>query len=176
MAPETSPESGSGGEALDNVPGTIVSPEPQPVEESRHEPFEAVPACPTFCGGGDQVGQYWPTGRPAVTVYHPDGTPKFEWWFLADEAHREDGPACIHYGRDGSRLERWYRHNQRHRTDGPAIVERDGAGAIRRTEWWLAGEAVTVAAEAFLAETGARWPFDPATETRFLERMLRRSA
>lgn len=123
-----------------------------------------------------QAGRYHQTAKPAVTVCHPDGTPKFEWWFLADEAHREDGPAYIHFGRDGSRLERWYRHNQRHRTDGPAVVELDQGGIVVKAEWWLGGKDVTAAAESFLAETGARWPFDARTEARFLEQVLRRAA
>lgn len=123
-----------------------------------------------------QAGRYHQSGKPAVTVYHPDGSPKFEWWFLADEAHREGGPAYIHYGRDGSRLERWYQHNQRHRTDGPAVVERDSDGRVLTAEWWLGGKDITAAAEAFLAETEARWPFDARTEAGFLEQVLRRAA
>ena len=123
-----------------------------------------------------QAGRYHQTGKPAVTVYHPDGTPKFEWWFLADEAHREDGPAYVHYGRDGGRLERWYRHNHRHRTDGPAVIEFDPDGVVLKAEWWLGGKDVTTAAEAFLAETGTRWPLDARTEARFLEQVLRRAA
>jgi len=122
------------------------------------------------------AGRHHQTGKPTVTVYHADGTPKFEWWFVADEAHRVDGPAFIHHRQDGSRLERWYQHNQRHRTDGPAVIERAGDGSIRRAEWWLGGRNVTAAAEAFLAETRAPWPFDATQEASFLDQMPRRTA
>ncbi|WP_051248786.1 hypothetical protein [Inquilinus limosus] len=196
MALEKAPAPQAGGTLFDETPcETIYALDSKQIMEQRwYKRFggdeagyrlhrDAAPARVEYHENGAvrredwyRAGRYHQTERPAVTVYHPDGTPKFEWWFVADEAHREDGPAYVHYGRDGSRLERWYRYNQRHRTDGPAVIERDRDGVVRKAEWWLGGKEVTAAAEAFLAETGARWPFDPKTETRFLEQVLPRAA
>lgn len=122
-----------------------------------------------------QVSQSHQTGRPAVTVYYPDGSPRFEWWFAADEAHRVDGPAYVAYHKGGGRLERWYRHNKRHRTDGPAVIERNGDGFIMKTEWWIGGENVTALAEAFMVEIDSQWPFDPQQEAAFLQYVLDRT-
>ena len=54
-----------------------------------------------------------------------DGT---KYWYLNDQRHREDGPACE--DADGSKV--WYLNGKLHREDGPAIEDANGTKA-----WYL---------------------------------------
>jgi hypothetical protein len=58
-----------------------------------------------------------------------------EWgnkrYYLNDQSHREDGPACEYV----NGLKRWYQHDKLHRLDGPAVEWADGD-----KEWYFNGK------------------------------------
>jgi len=49
-------------------------------------------------------------------------------YYLNNEFHREDGPACEYH--NGNKL--WYQYGKLHRADGPAVDHIDG-----HKQWWL---------------------------------------
>lgn len=106
--------------------------------------------------------------RRALTIYRWDDTPRSEWQLASSEFGRASSLAYVQRHPDGSRVEHWYQGNRLNRTDGPAVIEWAADGCVRKTEWWVDGRDVTAAAEAFLSETGARWPLDPGQESVFL--------
>jgi hypothetical protein len=55
-------------------------------------------------------------------------------WYINNELHREDGPACE--WANGSK--EWYINGRLHREDGPAIIYTDGGKS-----WYLNGESLT---------------------------------
>jgi hypothetical protein len=94
--------------------------------------------------------------KQTVETY-PDGSQE---WHLNGELHREDGPAIIVIGSDGSKY--WYNINDKlHREDGPAITRPNGSkwwyingnrhredgpayiGPSGTKEWWLNGKRIT---------------------------------
>jgi hypothetical protein len=53
-------------------------------------------------------------GNGAKCIIDDDGN---KWWYLNNQFHRADGPACEHA--DGSKF--WYLNDKLHRIDGPAV-------------------------------------------------------
>ena len=45
-----------------------------------------------------------------------------QYWFKADQVHKEDGPAIT--WNDGNQY--WYKEGKIHREDGPAVIYADG--------------------------------------------------
>lgn len=73
-------------------------------------------------------------------LYYPNGENRWvdgsARWYLNDELHRVDGPACEHP--DGTKW--WLINGKLHREDGPAIELPDGT-----KRWYLKGQEILVA-------------------------------
>ncbi len=98
--------------------------------------------------GPGRFMQWWLHG-----VQHREGGPAWETlngdlhWLHDGFLHRRDGPASEYA--DGSRS--WYFRDELHRTDGPAVIKANG-----ETEYWMNGQNITGAVNAWMAELG--WP------------------
>jgi len=81
------------------------------------------------------------TDGPAYRGWYPDGSMKFEEWYIKGEHHRVDGPARRGWYPDGSiRTEEWYIKDQSHRTDGPSYRHWSVDGALGMEEWRIKDE------------------------------------
>jgi hypothetical protein len=56
-----------------------------------------------------------------------------KFWFVNDDLHREDGPACEYV--NGNKC--WYQNGKYHRVDGPAIELSNGI-----KQWWYRGKQI----------------------------------
>jgi hypothetical protein len=74
----------------------------------------------------DEKQYIWYILQGYTIVYSEDSV----CWYLNNQKHREDGPACLrNHGR-----EEWWKEGKKHRTDGPAVTWADGS-----KEWWIDG-------------------------------------
>jgi hypothetical protein len=80
---------------------------------------------------------------PAVTSTSLDDGTKIEDCFWMDERHREDGPAIIITGLDGSNTHEYYIHGKRHREKAPAIIITTALGA-KHEEYYEDGKYITL--------------------------------
>ena len=66
----------------------------------------------------------------------------FEKWVNANgKYHREDGPAYISHYPDGSiRYEEFYIDGESHRKTGPACIQYNPKGLIKSEDFWIYGE------------------------------------
>jgi hypothetical protein len=71
--------------------------------------------------------RFWDTGGVYCETYTANGVP-----------HRIDGPAELHYYKDGViESKRWYKEGSIHREDGPARIWYYRDGSIRMVDFWL---------------------------------------
>ena len=74
-------------------------------------------------------------------VYYPGTKKKYrEWYTLNDKRHREDGPASIHYYKNGNiKMEYYYINGKRHREDGPSDIYYYENGNISSEYYYING-------------------------------------
>ncbi|WP_144445501.1 hypothetical protein [Inquilinus limosus] len=160
---------------------TFVTPSNQPAEEAMEQGRTSggariVPLARPSAGVGacrsPGRGPLRAAGISPLVVRRRDGTPGSEGRCDGERDSRAIDPAYVQYRPDGSRIEFWYRDNRLNRIDGPAVIERAANGRILSQEWWIDGRNITDLAEAYLRETGARYPLDPGHQSILLCRQL----
>ena len=73
--------------------------------------------------------------------YYNNGNIKTEKYFLNNQLHREDGPACIEYYEDGNKMiELHYLNNKCHKEIGLAIIWYCNNGKIKHEHYWISGK------------------------------------
>jgi hypothetical protein len=78
---------------------------------------------------------------PAI-IYNNNGRITSVAYYQNGKPHREDGPAIIFYGEDGSIIEEyWHVAGRLHRTDGPATFRLSGNAAV--FSYYLEGKKYT---------------------------------
>ena len=81
---------------------------------------------------------------PASIGYYSNGSIRSQTWFLNGEYHRYDGPAIIIYHPTGSIWwQEWYLNGKRHRENDPALIDYLPGGSIEKESWWLNGKELT---------------------------------
>ena len=78
-------------------------------------------------------------------VYYPGTKKKFrETYTLNDKRHREDGPASIHYYKNGNiKMEYYYINDESHREDGPSDICYYENGNIESEHYYINGKELT---------------------------------